>query len=374
MKEVNKREEKGKLLAYDNKVFRISDYHYKVHSQTKSTHYNIIRSDNVWRCNCPDHTFRHICCKHIHAVEISIKIREEVKARNKVVISPLSVSECIYCHSGNMTKDGLRHNKYGSIQKFQCKDCKKYFTINIGFEKMKHDPKGITTAMQLYFSGESLRNVAKSLKLIGVDVSHKTVYNWIEKYTGLMNVYLSKITPQVSDTWRSDEIFLKVSGNMKYLYALMDDETRFWIASQVANTKYKEDISKLFRNGKAVAQKKPTVLITDGARNFHQAYRTEFWTRPVEQRTIHIQHIHFKRDMNNNKMERLNGEIRDREKVMRGLKKPDTPILTGYQLFHNYIRPHMGLEGKTPSEVAGIKVEGDNKWMTLIQNASRRES
>ncbi len=72
-------------------------------------------------------------------------------------------------------------------------------------------------------------------------------------------------------------------------------------------------------------------------------------------------------------MERLNGEIRDREKVMRGLKKPDTPILIGYQLFHNYIRPHMGLEGKTPSEVAGIKVEGNNKWITLIQNASRKK-
>jgi hypothetical protein len=71
-------------------------------------------------------------------------------------------------------------------------------------------------------------------------------------------------------------------------------------------------------------------------------------------------------------MERLNGEIRDREKVMRGLKKTDTPILTGYQLFHNYIRPYMGLDGKTPSEVAGIKIEGDNRWITLIQNASRK--
>jgi hypothetical protein len=30
-------------------------------------------------------------------------------------------------------------------------------------------------------------------------------------------------------------------------------------------------------------------------------------------------------------MERMNGEVRDREKVMRRLKKMDTPILTGYQ-------------------------------------------
>ncbi|OFX17539.1 hypothetical protein A3K71_04165 [archaeon RBG_16_50_20] len=69
-----------------------------------------------------------------------------------------------------------------------------------------------------------------------------------------------------------------------------------------------------------------------------------------------------------NKMERMNGEIRDREKVMRGLERKDSPILSGYQIFHNYIRPHMALDGKTPSEVAGITVQGDNKWMTLIQN------
>jgi putative transposase len=70
-------------------------------------------------------------------------------------------------------------------------------------------------------------------------------------------------------------------------------------------------------------------------------------------------------------MERMNGEIRDREKTMRGLKTTDTPILIGYQLFHNYIRPHEALEGKTPSEACGITVEGKNKWITLIQNASK---
>mgnify|MGYP001597928802 FL=1 len=75
--------------------------------------------------------------------------------------------------------------------------------------------------------------------------------------------------------------------------------------------------------------------------------------------------------MNNNKMERFNGEIRDREKVIRGLKKDNTPILRGYQLFHNFIRPHEALEGKTPADACGIKIEGKNKWLTLIQNAKK---
>ena len=56
---------------------------------------------------------------------------------------------------------------------------------------------------------------------------------------------------------------------------------------------------------------------------------------------------------------------------MRGLKKKDTPIITGYQVFHNYIHPHEGLDGKTPAEACGITVEGKNKWLTLIQNATK---
>jgi hypothetical protein len=38
-----------------------------------------------------------------------------------------------------------------------------------------------------------------------------------------------------------------------------------------------------------------------------------------------------------NKIERMNGEIRDREKTMRGLKQKCTGILQGYQLHHNLL-------------------------------------
>ena len=79
-------------------------------------------------------------------------------------------------------------------------------------------------------------------------------------------------------------------------------------------------------------------------------------------------------DHNNNKMERLNGEVRGREKVIRSLKKKDTPILTGYQLFHNYIRPHMALDGKAPADMYGIEIGGENKWKTIIENASKTET
>jgi hypothetical protein len=152
---------------------------------------------------------------------------------------------------------------------------------------------------------------------------------------------------------------------------MMDEQTRFWIAQEVADTKYTADVRPLFQLAKAVAGKTPKTLVSDGAANFHEAYNKEFHTMKLETRTEHIRHIRLQGDYNNNKMERMNGEIRDREKVMRGLERKDSPILTGYQLFHNYIRPHMALKGKTPAEAAGIDVRGKNKWLTLIQNASR---
>jgi len=279
-------------------------------------------------------------------------------------------SSCLFCSSSNIVRDGVRHNKFGDIQKFNCKACGRYFTFNMGFEKMKHNPQAVTTTMQLYFSGESLRNTQKSLRLLGVNVSHKTVYLWIKKYIGLMEEYVEKLKPSVSDTWRADELYVKIKGDLKYVFALMDDETRFWIAQEVADTKDRHDARRLFQMGREVSGKKPRTLITDGLHAYHEAYKKEFWTLKRETRTEHIRHIILKGDHNNNKMERLNGEIRDREKVIRGLKKDDTPILKGYQIFHNYIRPHEGLDGKTPAEACGIEVKGNNKWMTLIQNAS----
>jgi transposase-like protein len=158
---------------------------------------------------------------------------------------------------------------------------------------------------------------------------------------------------------------------MKYLYALMDDETRFWIAKEVADTKYHAEVHDLFKQGRHVAGKAPHRIITDGAPNFHAGIEREFWRERKALMITHDRDIRFGGQIHNNKMERMNGEIRDREKVVRGVKKPDSPLLAGYQIYHNYVRPHMALEGRTPADLAGITVLGQDKWLTLIQAASR---
>jgi transposase-like protein len=378
MQAVLSREEKGRMIAEKpNQIQRMDERFYKVASQNGHGMYDVVQRENgSWICNCLDFHYRAleqhqiVRCKHIIAVQVSLELRKKV--HENTVIQPVTISVCVACGSGNLKKFGLRHNKCGDLQRFRCLNCSKTFSVNLGFERMKHNPQAITTAMQMYFSGESLRNTAKTLRLIGAQVSYQTVWNWIEKYMALMEKYLDKITPNVSDTWRADELFLKVRGNMKYLYALMDDQTRFWIAQEVAETKYTADLRPLFKLGKKIAKKQPKTLITDGAANFHEAYEKEFYTARLETRTEHIRDIRMNGEVHNNKMERMNGEIRDRERVMRTLEKADSPILKGIEIYHNFVRPHMALNGRTPAEVAGIKIQGDNKWLTLIQNASRK--
>ena len=365
MQTENQREQRGRLICdLRTEVRRVDENEYAVKSQSGKGEYQVRALESGWTCSCPDSTYRGQKCKHIWGVEYSKKLRSAVELG---VLADFNTTDaCIFCGSKHVIKDGLRHNKSGNIQKFNCLDCLRYFTVNIGFDKMKHNPKAITMALQLYFSGESLRNTQKALRLMGAEVSHKTVWKWIQKYIGLMDRYLDKITPQVSDTWRADEVYVKVRGNMKYLFAMMDDETRFWIAQQVSNFKENTNATQLFRKAKETAGKEPKTLITDGLRTYGMASTFEF------PHTEHVKQIRLSGQVHNNKMERMNGEFRDREKVMRGLKRTDSPILKGYQLFHNYIRPHEALDGQTPADLAGIKVKGENKWLTIIQNASKK--
>src|SRR5208283_1170584 len=306
------REERGQAIAQlSGQVTRIDDYAYTVKSQSHDGEYTVSKSGNEWVCTCPDNTHRHLICKHIYAVDFSKSLRAEV-AINRI-IQEVNVNSCRVCGSEEIVKAGLRKNRNGNIQKYLCRKCGHYFTINLGFEKMKATPQIITSAMQLYFTGESLRNVQKFLKLQGVTVSHVAVLKWIKKYVRLMKNYVEKMKPNVSDTWRADELYIKVKGDMKYLFAMMDDETRFWIAQEVAESKDKHDARNLLRMSKELMGKKPMTFITDGLRSYHDAYKKEFWTLK-NPRTEHVRHITLRGDHNNNKMERMNGEIRDREK------------------------------------------------------------
>ena len=222
--------------------------------------------------------------------------------------------------------------------------------------------------MQTYYQGNSVRDIANGLEMIGVDVSHVAVYQWIAKYSAMSDEFLNTIIPRVGNWYRADEIFVKIYGEIRYLFNSMDDDTRYWITQELADSKFQHDADNLLQQTLEQTSKKPTNFITDGLPAYAKSCERVFGKK-----TRHIKHIYLagKRSKdNNNKMERLNGEIRDREKVMRGLKKDDTPLIPGMRVYNNFTKKHSGLDDKTPAEAAMILVDGPNTWKTIIQNAS----
>jgi transposase-like protein len=162
-KQLIDRKEQGRMIAEMNgSVNRISNTSYTVNSQSGNGSYNVTATEIGWNCSCPDHVYRGVKCKHVYAVEISFAILKQVEVTK---IEPIQINWCIFCKSSHIVKDGIRHNKYGDIQKYNCRNCNHYFTINLGFERMRATPQIITSSLQLYFTGESLRNVQKFLKL-----------------------------------------------------------------------------------------------------------------------------------------------------------------------------------------------------------------
>jgi transposase-like protein len=129
-----------------------------------------------------------------------------------------------------------------------------------------------------------------------------------------------------------------------------------------------EDARVPFAKAKEVAGKKPKTIVTDGLPAYQKAYNKEFFTLK-NPRTEHISHIRLSGDMNNNLIERLHGTKREREKVMRGLKTEETPVVPMQDIYYNFVRPHRSLEGETPAQASGIGIEEKNKWLGLIKRA-----
>ena len=372
------RRQRGQEIAKrGGQIVRLDDLHYTVRSQSSEGVYEIVSTEMSWMCACPDHVYRDVCCKHIHAVEISRKMREAVQKEATTTIREVDLGRCKFCDSANIVRKGIKKAKKGDLQMFGCKDCKRRFVQNLGFERKQATPEQITTAVDLVFSGLSTRKTARSLEMTGLKITHVTVFNWAAEYGRLMEWYLDKITPQVGEQWRTDEIFLMIMGNRRYLFSMLDTDTRYWLAKMVAEHKGNDDVAPMFEAARKLAGKVPETLVSDGAANFGHAHKKQYAAKNfLHKDSEHVKHIHMAGDTNNNQMESFNGNtVRHREKVVGGLKTDDSAILSGLRVYHNHVRPHQGLpDGQTPGEAAGIKIEGDNKWKTIIQAAAKQKS
>ncbi|MGI0035923.1 MAG: integrase core domain-containing protein, partial [Nitrososphaera sp.] len=109
----------------------------------------------------------------------------------------------------------------------------------------------------------------------------------------------------------------------------------------------------------------PETVFTDSLRHYNSGVKTFANAKRVENCGI------SKRE-NNNRIERLNGTLRERVKVQRGWKTAKTPIAEGNRIQYNHVKPHMALDGQTPAQAAGLKARGWNELLRLaLTNQAR---
>lgn len=368
------------IVSHSDQIKRINATTYKVKSQSSDTWYDVTHQfKQGWICSCPDHTFRHLECKHIHAVYISKELRHKIVNNNDVKEIESSNQLSCKCGSVNVIKIGIRHNKSGNIQRFKCKECNHKWSDNLGFAYNKINSKIITLALDLYFKGISLRKVKEHIKLFhGINVSPSSVLNWIHKFGEVVAPFVDSLVPKdVSGVYHIDEMVVHVrkeeidKGHYQWLWNMMDNTTKFWISSKVSQRREVEDARAVFQDAKRKTPK-PLAIVHDGLMSYNGAYWQEYYENKGP-RVQNVRSVSVRHEGLNQVVERLNGTFREREKVMRGMDHRESAqkLIDAYRIHYNFIRGHSGI-GKTPAEQAGIKLElGQNKIQNLIRLATK---
>lgn len=339
---------------------------YTLPSQSGNGFYTVTKN-GVWRCTCPDYQERKQECKHIHAIKFYLALKKQMEDDSKELVTS-EKPNCIFCQSSDVIRRGYHNNKNTIKQRFRCNDCNKSFIAEKDFERMKGDAKITTVILDLYFKGISLRQIKDHLKqFYDLSLDASNILRRIRKFSGIIDNYVKTLKPELSEIWHTDEMKIQAGGKWKWLWNVMDSESRFLVTRMVTDRRRIRDSNRLFNEAKEVADKQPMILVTDGC----HSYRRSIEKVLPETNHVRLTSIRDKRT-NNNNIERLNGTIRDRIKVMRGMQnqKSANEMTSAYANYYNFIKPHSAI-GTTPALKAGIntiRLEG-NRWEQLLRKS-----
>ncbi|MFC1914319.1 transposase [Chloroflexota bacterium] len=263
---------------------------------------------------------------------------------------------CKLCNSDNVIKWG----KYKDTQRYYCKDCHSKFKADEAMYYMQTPANQVTSALNMYYEGMSIKAIRRNLQQEhGNMPSTATIYEWIMKYTQYATDSIKGYQPKnVGNTWIADETVLEIDGNNVWLFDIIDDKTRFLLATRITRSRTTRDAQMLI--DKAIKTAGKSAVITDKL----PSYLDVRYGKEGE----HRQRSPFASGDNTQKIERFHSTLKQRTKVMRGLKNFETAtdFMNGWLVHYNYLRPHDALDDKTPAEVAGVEYPYKN-WADIIR-------
>ena len=347
------------------------DGSFAVASQTSTgVFYEVRVISEHFVCTCPDFEYRCFeTCKHIELVKLHVGVHYIKGEPNPKVFADDAIP-CDSCGSIRTIRYGMSANR----QVFKCKYCAHKFRERSVLQKVKFNPEVITLTLDLYFSGLSLRKIARNLHdHFDIDIHFSTIYTWIERYVPIISEYVNTLTPQLSEKWHADEVFIKMRGSphqgkfkgLAFLWNVMDSETRFLLASRVSEGREIVSAIKVFQEAiKNAHGQIPDKVYTDAYKAYRFGIKAAF--EDEDKQPEHVAKCGLRKHDNNNRIERANGTLRERIKIQRGWKSYQTPLAEGKRIQYNFVKPHMALDGKTPAQKAGLQQKG---WKELVEIA-----
>ena len=268
--------------------------------------------------------------------------------------------DCPSCKDSRVQKAGRRNN----YQRFQCQACKKWFRINGQANGRKYDAELIGATVNDYYSGLSIKQLAEGIedRYDVPEPSKAVIYDWITDYTDDAKYALKDVKAKTSGHWVADEMYVRVGGITLCCWNIMDKQTRFMLASYLTATNGEKEATEALQKALAVADRPPDKVTSDQWKSYPPAISKLF---PNAQ---HIQSQGIEHPINNNRIERLNGTYRARDKTLRGMHSITSAqhLLDGLTIDYNFFRDHEALNGRTPAEAA--KVESPFKeWADVVR-------
>ena len=282
--------------------------------------------------------------------------------KNIVSETYTEIVKCKYCDKAT---DVVRYGKSKGKQYYFCNLCGRKFLNNQAMPGMRVPIEAIGAAIGMFYEGMSLSAISRQLwYMYRVQPSRSTLHGWVMKYSKKADRLISDLKPKVGKTWIVDETVVKIGGQNTWFWDVIDDKTRFIIASHLSTSRGAKDAEAVMKRAQDKAEKPPRFIISDKLAAYLEGIERVFGAD-----TWHLRSQGFTGEINTNLIERFHGTLKDRTKVMRGLKSRETAkvILSGYLMHYNFFRPHQTLKGKTPAEVAGIKFPHIS-WAGIIKS------
>ncbi|WP_406500892.1 IS6 family transposase [Streptomyces sp. NBC_00846] len=167
----------------------------------------------------------------------------------------------------------------------------------------------ISHCVWLYFRFPlSFREVEELMLERGVMVSYETVRRWCLKFGQAYADSLRRRRPRPGDKWHLDEVFIKVNGEMKYLWRAVDVDGNV-LDILIQNRRDKAAARRFFRRLLKETGTVPRVVVTDKLRSYSAAHRE------VMPSVEHRSHKGL-----NNRAENSHQPTRQRERAMKGFR------------------------------------------------------